>query len=74
MFKIYDQPESPNEGGLQNLMMKRDRQMRGVFKFRSMLERYRQMRGVFKIYGQIQEPAYNIYDEPASPNERVLKQ
>ena len=48
--------------------------MRGVFKFRSMLERYRQMRGVFKIYGQIQEPAYNIYDEPASPNERVLKQ
>ena len=47
MFKIYLEPESPNEGPCLRFMLKRLRQMKGRERacLRFMLNRNRQMRG-----------------------------
>ena len=61
VFKICDEPRSPNEGGCLGYMVNLTRPIGAGGCFRYMMNRSLHMRGVFKIY----------YDEPGSPHEKT---
>ena len=84
VFRMYDEPESPNEGAFLRYMMNRNRQIRRQFKIhdiydetespnegaclRYMMNRNRRMRGVLKIYHEELECSMMGRE---SPNERA---